>query len=84
MLSIYFDEIKYTRMEESPQMELVDLVANIGGTLGLFIGVSFLSFAEALEFVFIMIGTIFNRLFFTNPNRRESKSNKIKAQVSDN
>ena len=30
-------------------MNALDLISNIGGNLGLFIGVSFLSFAEIIE-----------------------------------
>ena len=33
-------------------MEMFDLVSNIGGILGLFIGVSFLSFIEIFELIF--------------------------------
>lgn len=32
-------------------MDFIDLIANIGGNLGLFIGVSFLSFAEIIELI---------------------------------
>jgi hypothetical protein len=30
-------------------MDIFDLISNIGGNLGLFIGISFLSFAELIE-----------------------------------
>lgn len=46
---VYFDELKYTDISDSPTMLLPDLIANIGGTLGLFVGVSVLSFAELIE-----------------------------------
>ena len=32
-----------------PKIDTSDLIANIGGNLGLFIGISFLSFAEIFE-----------------------------------
>lgn len=52
-VAIYYDELKYTILEESAQTELVDLIGGIGGTLGLFLGVSFLSFAEGIEFLVV-------------------------------
>jgi len=39
-------------------MNELDLISNIGGNMGLFIGVSFLSFAELIE-LFIEIVLIF-------------------------
>jgi len=37
-------------------MDIFDLISNIGGNFGLFIGISFLSFAELIElFVEIII-----------------------------
>lgn len=48
-LSIYYDDIRYTSITESPSITFVDLIASIGGTLGLFIGISLLSFVEVIE-----------------------------------
>ena len=38
-------------MEESEINDIVDLVANIGGTVGVLVGMSIFSFAEILEFI---------------------------------
>ena len=46
---VYFDQIKYTRVNEAPAVTFVDLIANIGGELGLFIGISLLSLVELIE-----------------------------------
>ena len=46
---IYFLDTKYTVMNQQPKMETFDLVSNLGGILGLFIGISFLSFVEFIE-----------------------------------
>jgi len=51
-IRIYYDKASYTRINEIPKIEIVDLIANIGGNLGLFLGVSFLSFAEIFELIF--------------------------------
>jgi hypothetical protein len=63
---IYFDEIKTTEITESPSMTLVDLVANIGGTLGLFIGVSLLSFVEIIELLMEVIRILSQGLIHKN------------------
>lgn len=46
---IYFKNIKYTKISEAPLTSFLGLIANIGGTLGLFIGISLLSFVELIE-----------------------------------
>ena len=48
-VSVYFDALESTNIEESPQIEFVDLIAGIGGTLGLFLGISVLSLFEFVE-----------------------------------
>ena len=48
-VNIYFDSLESTEICESEQTLLVDLIAGIGGTLGLFLGVSMLSFFEIFE-----------------------------------
>ena len=45
----YFDELVITEIEQSPSIEFVDLISNIGGIFGLFVGLSVLSFVEIIE-----------------------------------
>ncbi len=54
-ISVYYSSLEYKKIEQIPKTELFDLVSNIGGTLGLFIGVSFLSFIEFFELIFEVI-----------------------------
>jgi len=54
---VYYSSLQYTTISESPKTQLSDLISNIGGTLGLFIGISFLSFVEIFEII-IEIGII--------------------------
>ena len=49
-LNIYFNDLEYTQIEETEKNDIVDLVANVSGSVGVFIGISVLSFAELLEF----------------------------------
>lgn len=57
--SIYFEEIKYTEIVETESMKFVDLVAAIGGMMGLFLGFSIMIIFELLElaiqFAFMVI-----------------------------
>ena len=46
---VNFKELKYTEITQEPKLILADFIAGLGGTLGLFLGVSILSFAEIFE-----------------------------------
>jgi hypothetical protein len=48
-IDIYYENLEYTRISQLPKMDFFDMISNIGGDLGLFIGISFLSFAEIIE-----------------------------------
>ena len=48
---VYYESMSYTIVTETPSMDLVALLANIGGTLGLFLGVSLLHVCEVLDVV---------------------------------
>jgi hypothetical protein len=47
--SVYYKNFDYTLVSQTPKQELVDCVSNVGGLLGLFVGMSFLSFGELIE-----------------------------------
>lgn len=55
-VNIYYNDYKYVSIEELEKMSFIDLISAIGGTLGLFLGISFLSFFELLD---IAIETIY-------------------------
>jgi hypothetical protein len=48
MVRVYvnYDSLSYTQSEETPQIDMISLIANIGGNLGLFLGVSLFSVWE--------------------------------------
>ena len=56
---VYYKELKYTLISNKPKTELFTIISNIGGTLGLFLGISFLSFIEILEILFQVINILF-------------------------
>ena len=48
-VKIFYDSLSYTNTTESPQMDVVSLVASVGGNSGLFLGVSVFSLCEIVE-----------------------------------
>ena len=58
MVTIFYEELKYAFISQQAKTEVWDLVSNIGGSLGLFLGLSFLSMIDlvqiALEILFIL------------------------------
>jgi acid-sensing ion channel 5 len=79
---IYYDSLRYTKTVQSSQMEMSDLMANIGGNLGLFLGMSFLTFAEIIE---ISFNTVFIFIKYRLLNRKRkvinSEENQIKSSL---
>ncbi|KAF6027068.1 hypothetical protein EB796_014629 [Bugula neritina] len=50
-VEVYFDNLNYYLYKERASMTLEDLVGNIGGHLGLWIGMSVISFVEVFELI---------------------------------
>jgi len=48
-LRVYYEDLKYTLIKQQPKIELFGLISNVGGTLGLFLGISFISLLELFE-----------------------------------
>jgi len=57
---VYYNDLQYTLIKQHPKIELFDLISNVGGTLGLFLGFSFISLLEAFE---VLAELLFVRLF---------------------
>lgn len=49
---VFYDELKYTLIEQIWKTSYTDLVSSVGGIFGLFLGMSFLSFVEVFEILF--------------------------------
>jgi hypothetical protein len=59
--NVYYGNLQYTVIDQIAQMNVFDLISNIGGNLGLFIGISFLSFAELIELLVEIICIILKK-----------------------
>lgn len=60
-LSIYFKENQFISSKRSELYGTTDFLANIGGLLGLFMGISVISFTEIIYFCTIRLGTYFKK-----------------------
>ncbi|CAF0707240.1 unnamed protein product [Brachionus calyciflorus] len=60
-VNVYFDDIGYTLVEEKASKTLEQLVADIGGFLGLCIGISILSIAEIFDSILKIILLFFQK-----------------------
>ncbi|RNA22809.1 acid-sensing ion channel 1 isoform X2 [Brachionus plicatilis] len=54
-LNIYYEYLKQTEITENRSINWDGLVGSIGGTLGLFLGISFLSFVEIIDLIFQIV-----------------------------
>ena len=61
ILNVYFPQLKYTEVTETPKVGVISLISNIGGTLGLFLGISLLSFVEIVEIFFEIVFILFTK-----------------------
>ena len=50
--SVFYLDLRYTEIRQTPKMSGYSLLNEIGGALGLFVGITFLSLFEFLEFLF--------------------------------
>ena len=50
-IRVYYSDLKYTFINQLPKIQFFDLLSNIGGIFGLFLGMSFLNLFELLEIV---------------------------------
>jgi hypothetical protein len=50
-LFAYYDSLSFTSSDDSPSMDIVAFLGNIGGTLGLFLGISVLSVCECIHVI---------------------------------
>ena len=58
-VNIYLSSMEYTELWEMPQISFIDLVSNMGGALGIFLGFSIFSIIEILEIVVQILMILF-------------------------
>ena len=58
---IFYDELKETITTQDAKISTEDLVSNLGGILGLFLGFSIMSFGEVFEILFQSLIILFQK-----------------------
>eukprot|EP00057_Strongylocentrotus_purpuratus_P015885 XP_011670359.1 PREDICTED: amiloride-sensitive sodium channel subunit beta-like [Strongylocentrotus purpuratus] len=66
-LEIYFDEFNYEYIRQDPAYTIPDLLSDMGGQLGLWLGLSVITIFEIFEGVWVMIS------FFCSRNRSRTR-----------
>lgn len=61
-INIFYSELSYRKFYEIKKMDVIDLVSNVGGTLGLFLGMSFLSFVEVIDVFLNVLFSLFSKM----------------------
>ena len=54
-LKIFYNDLNHIELTQVPKTSLSDIVSNVGGTTGLFLGASFMTFIELFGFIFEFI-----------------------------
>ncbi|XP_059169933.1 acid-sensing ion channel 1C-like [Physella acuta] len=57
-LNIYFEDLNYEKISEQPDYEIIQLFSDVGGTIGLWIGLSLLSLFEILHLIVDIIALV--------------------------
>ena len=52
VLNIFYSNKEYTEIRETPTISTIDLISNLGGVMGIFLGLSIFTFIEILELMF--------------------------------
>ena len=51
---VYYPQLEFTLLEETPAMSLASLIANLGGTLGLIVSFSIFTLFEIIELIILV------------------------------
>ncbi len=60
-VNIFYSSLSFTRLTESPQIDVIGLLANVGGNLGLFLNMGFFSLAEFCGLIIEIVYMRFER-----------------------
>ena len=53
-INIFYPYLEYTEISETPKTSWFDLVSQVGGSLGVFLGLSVFHFLEVFEIIFLI------------------------------
>jgi hypothetical protein len=56
--NVFYPRLEYTLIKQIEKMLPFDIVSSVGGTLGLFICISFFTFVEIIQVIFELFGVV--------------------------
>lgn len=62
-INIYYNNYPLIVISQTPEYSITDLIANVGGTSGLFLGASLITPLELIEIIYKLIGTLFIKIY---------------------
>ena len=67
LINVYYPKLEYISVEQMAKTEFFDLISNIGGTFGLFLGFSFFTLVEIIEIIFELLNEfiIWKKIFIS-------------------
>ena len=65
-ISVYYEELKYALSSQRPKIETFDIISNVGGIFGLFLGMGLMSFMEFLEIILEAVFILSSEKFSLN------------------
>ena len=63
VVNVYYPYLQYTKIREAPKASQIDLLSQIGGSLGMFLGFSLFHFVELFEIIFVCVYTLLGHTF---------------------
>jgi len=85
LIKICFEDFKFTLITETIKLKETDLVSNIGGMLGLFIGCSFVSLFELIELIIEVVLIFSQKIRKTrNVESLQESQNEVNINNSQN
>lgn len=81
IINIYFENLQYTSIRQLPKISAIELASNLGGLLGLFVGLSFASLFEIGELLIEALFIYFQRKITPNFNN-QNKTTSLPSEKS--
>ena len=78
-LNVYFPRLEYTRIKQVPAFTFDELISNVGGQLGLFLGASIITMLEIDEFFCSIIGRCCKRNAKISQDNNEVKVHEFRS-----
>lgn len=80
VMNVYYKDLNYKLITEIPKTNLDSMIGTVGGLLGLFLGISYVSVFEILEIISHMVYSI---IMYRSPKKVEEKLSDIDKKIPE-